>query len=84
MCVHRLHVSFPAGANCGVPNPETSEKRERRLLRFLSELAGIARHFGSAVFFLHHDLLITAVFLSGVDITLRKSGRNSSLSCNEM
>lgn len=58
MGAHRLDVFFPAGTNSGVPYPETAEERGRRLFRFLSELAGVARHFGSAVFFLHHDLLI--------------------------
>jgi len=59
MGVNRLHIFLPAGADRGVPNPKTAEERRRRLLRSLSKLAGIARHFGSNVLFLHYDLLIS-------------------------
>ena len=57
MGMHRLHVFFPAGANSGVPSPETSEERRRRLLRSFSEFTAIARHFGPIISFFHHDLL---------------------------
>ena len=59
MGVQRLHVFFPAGTKRGMPNPETAEERRRRLLCVLSEFAGITRHVWSAVFFLHHDLLVS-------------------------
>ena len=64
MGVHSLHVFFPTGAKSGMPNPETAEERRRRLLRFLSEFAGITRHFWSAVFFcITISLLVAAASL---------------------